>query len=81
MAKIVNFKSKKQKASEWLQDLFSQKMERAKSIAVIMDMDDEVTTAYWNADLYQKLTLKQHLEFDILDQFISKNMDRYVEFV
>ena len=81
MAKIVHFKSKKQKAKEWLQDLFSQKIEKAKSIAVIMDMEDEVLTAYLNADLMQKLNLKQHFEYDILDQFMTKNMDRYLEYV
>lgn len=81
MAKIVRFKSKKQKAGEWLQDLFSQKIENAKSIAVIMDMEDEVVTAYLNADLMQKLNLKQHFEFDILDQFLAQNMNRYVEYV
>ena len=81
MARIVHFKSKKQKASEWLQDLFSQKIEKAKSIAVIMDMEDEVVTAYLNADLMQKLNLKQHFEFDILDQFMARNMDRYLEYV
>lgn len=81
MAKIVRFKSKKQKAGEWLQDLFSQKIEKAKSIAAIMDMEDEVVTAYLNADLMQKLNLKQHFEFDILDQFLAQNMNRYVEYV
>ena len=29
----------------------------------------------------QKLNLKQHFEFDILDQFMTKNMDRYLEYV
>ena len=81
MARIVHFKSKKQKAGEWLQDLFSQKIEKAKSIAVIMDREDEDVTAYLNADLMQKLNLKQHFEFDILDQFMTKNMDRYLEYV
>ncbi len=81
MAKIVHFKSKKQKVKEWLQDLFSQKIEKVKSMAVIMDTEDEVVTAYLNADLMQKINLKQHFEFDILDQFMARNINRYVEFI
>ena len=81
MAKIVHFKSKKQKVAEWLQDLLSQKIDAAKSIAVIINTGDEVMTAYLNADLMEKLNLKQHLEFDILDQFMAQNMDRYIEYV
>lgn len=80
MAKIVRFKSKKQKAAEWLQDL-SQKINSAKSVAVIINTGDEVMTAYLNADLMEKLNLKQHLEVDIWDQFIANNMDRYIEYV
>lgn len=81
MAKIVRFKSKKQKAADWLQDLFAQKIDSAKSIAVIINTGDEVMTAYLNADLMEKLNLKQHLEFDILDQFLAQNMDRYIKYV
>lgn len=80
MAKIVRFKSKKQKTAEWLQDL-SQKINAAKSVAVIINTGDEVMTAYLNADLMEKLNLKQHLEVDIWDQFIANNMDRYIEYV
>ena len=81
MAKIVHKKKKKQKVKEWLQDLFSQKIEKVKSMAVIMDTEDEVVTAYLNADLMQKINLKQHFEFDILDQFMARNINRYVEFI
>ena len=80
MAKIVRFKSKKQKTAEQLQDL-SQKINAAKSVAVIINTGDEVMTAYLNADLMEKLNLKQHLEVDIWDQFIANNMDRYIEYV
>lgn len=80
MAKIVRFKSKKQKAAEWLQDL-SQKINSAKSVAVIINTGDEVMTAYLNADLMEKLNLKQHLEVDIWNQFIANNMNRYIEYV
>lgn len=81
MPKIIHFKSKKQIAKEWLQDLFSD-AEDFKNVCVIAKKNNgEVVTGYLNCDFDTKRELKQHLEFDIFDQFFSENINRYIRYV
>lgn len=81
MAKIVHFKSKKQKAEEWLKDIFAAHADKIKSAVVLINTGEDVVTCYLNADVIEKLNLKQHLEFDILDCFMSQNINRYIEYI
>ena len=37
----------------------------------------EIMTGYWNMSLKDKLTAESHIRFDVLDEFINNNADRY----
>lgn len=81
MGTIVRFKSKKEKIKEWLKEILTTNISKAKSAVVLINTGDEFITGYFNADLVEKMNLKQHLELDILDCFMSQNINRYIEYI
>lgn len=50
-----------------------------KGIAIVAITDTENLTGYWNMDLRDKLTAENEIRFDVLDEFIKNNSDRYFE--
>ena len=81
MGTIVHFKSKKEKIKDWIKEILSANISKTKSAMVLINTGNEVITGYFNADLIEKMNLKQHLELDILDCFMSQNINRYIKYV
>lgn len=49
-----------------------------KGIAVVALTDEETLTGYWNMSLADKSKAKSEIEFDIIDKFVTDNVDRYM---
>lgn len=78
MTKIINFKSKKEKQEEWVQDVINAS-KNAKSMAVLIDNGEEVITAYYKCDCIQKMNLKSHLEYDISHTLVKNVINDILE--
>ena len=50
-----------------------------KGIAIVALTDDETLTGYWNMSLRDKATAENEIRYDVLDEFILNNKDRYAE--
>ena len=50
-----------------------------KGLAIVALTDNENLTGYWNMELKDKLTAENEIRFDVLDDFITVNKDRYFE--
>lgn len=51
-----------------------------KGMAVVSICEDGNTVCgYWNMSLKDKITAEAHLRFDVMDEFIKNNIDRYKE--
>lgn len=50
-----------------------------KGIAIVALCDEENITGYWNMSLHDKLTAENELRFDVIDEFIQTNKERYIE--
>lgn len=49
-----------------------------KGIAVVALTDKETLTGYWNMSLTDMSKAKSEIEFDIIDKFVTDNVDRYM---
>lgn len=50
-----------------------------RGIAIVALTDDETLTGYWNMNLRDKATAENEIRYDVLDEFILNNKDRYAE--
>lgn len=49
------------------------------SIGIVFLLKNKIAvTAYFNCNIIDKITMKNHIELDITDEFILKNIDRYI---
>ena len=81
MSEIRQFKSKAQIKKEWIDDVYTKLIEKAESIMVIADTGDTFVTGYYETDIHKKIEFKNHLEFDILDQYLAENINKYIKYV
>ena len=51
-----------------------------KGIAIVALTDSDTLTGYWNMNLDDKAKVKTELEFDCIDEFMKRNIDRYIDY-
>lgn len=50
-----------------------------KGIAIVAITDTENLTGYWKMSLYDKIIAENEIKFDVMDEFIKNNADRYFD--
>ena len=80
--KIIRFKSKNERLIDFLQKVID--LAEKEDIDNIMlcykdKKQREMYTGYFNMDMGQMMECVGHLQADIMDLMVSKNMDKYIE--
>lgn len=84
MAQIKNFKSKKEKIKDWLNDAVDNILQDGYDKIIIGCTSEKspiVLTAYYGCDVGDKQVLNSHIQIDIIDQTIKANINNYMDFV
>jgi len=79
MDNILHFKSKVEKAKEFLSELvLDEKTDSIDTIVLAMkDKEGQWVTGYFNANWAVRNEAIGHIQADIIDQMILANLDRY----
>ena len=48
-----------------------------KGIAMVVLTDTDNLTGYWNMELKDKAMVESEIRYDVMDEFILNNLDRY----
>lgn len=51
-----------------------------KGIAIVALTDGDTLTGYWNMNLDDRAKVKTEVEFDCIDEFMKRNIDRYIDY-
>ncbi len=51
-----------------------------KGIAIVALTDGDTLTGYWNMNLDDRAKVKAEVEFDCIDEFMKRNIDRYIDY-
>lgn len=83
MAKVINFKSNKQKLNDWLAEViqFCNDNEVGSFMVAGKKSDGEFLTGYFNMDCGEKQEAIAHVQIDVIDQVTRQNMHKYIEYV
>lgn len=76
----VIISNKKQDYTKFIAEALNEfEKHNVKSIAIVALCENDNLIAYWNMDLHDKLTAENELRFDVIDEFLQVNKDRYFE--
>lgn len=79
MVVIISDKQQQEYTGFMAETLTLFEQENIKGIAIVALTDNETLTGYWNMNLKDKATAENEIRYDVIDQLIMANKDRYFE--